>query len=129
MSIQNTVIVIVPTDDEYRVPGDWTPEMVVNAYRAQLPGLASMVSTSSVSGDTKTITFNQRTGTKGAVTDTNIVIVSTDDTYNVPGDWTPEMVVNAYRDQIPGLASMSSDVSVSGSVKTITFRPRTGTKG
>ena len=64
-----------------------------------------------------------------AVTNTNIVIVSTDTQYNIPGDWSAEQVASTYAASIPGIGSMVAETSVSGDVKTITFKPRTGTKG
>ena len=64
-----------------------------------------------------------------AITSTNIVIVSTDTSYNIPGDWTAEQIVSNYSAQIPNLNSMTAETTIVEDVKTISFKPRTGTKG
>lgn len=129
MAITTTNIVIVSTDSEYSIPGDWTAAQIVANYQSSIPGIGNMQAEESVSGDVKTITFKPRTGTKGAVTTTNIVIVSTDSEYSIPGDWTAAQIVANYQSSIPGIGNMQAEESVSGEVKTITFKPRTGTKG
>lgn len=64
-----------------------------------------------------------------AIETTNFTVVSTGQSFSVPGSWDAGQIVNMYSATIPGLASMDSSVSEEGSVRTITFRPRTGTKG
>lgn len=62
---------------------------------------------------------------------TKIIIASTGATYDLPGtSWTAEQVVAQFSSTLPELASMSSEVTTDANGdKTITFRPRTGTKG
>ncbi len=129
MAITNTNIVIVSTDTEYNIPGDWSAEQIATTYASQIPGIGNMVAETTIAGDTKTVTFKPRTGTKGAVTSTNIVIVSTDTEYNIPGDWSAEQIATTYASQIPGIGNMVAETSITGEVKTVTFKPRTGTKG
>lgn len=69
-----------------------------------------------------------------SVVRTIAVITSTDSEYTVPGDLTPAQFITAYSGQIPGLSSMAFDEVVANvegvsQVRTITFRPKTGTKG
>lgn len=64
-----------------------------------------------------------------AITSTNIVVVSTDTSYNIPGDWTAEQIAATYATQIPGLSNMVAETTITEDVKTVTFKPRTGTKG
>jgi len=63
------------------------------------------------------------------ITTTVLEVVSTGQEFSIPGDYTPEQLVTTYGANVPGLASMQSEVSVSGSTKRVTFRPRTGNKG
>ena len=128
-NISNTVIVIVSTDSEYRIPGDWSAEQIASNYAASIPGIGGMQAEVTVEGDEKTITFKPKTGGKGSVTTTNIVIVSTDSEYNIPGDWTAEQIASNYASAIPGIGNMQAEVSVDGDVKTVTFKPKTGGKG
>ena len=129
MAITSTNIVVVSTDTSYNIPGDWTAEQIAATYATQIPGLSNMVAETTITEDVKTVTFKPRTGTKGAITSTNIVVVSTDTSYNIPGDWSSEQISSTYSAQIPGLSGMVAETSISGDVKTVTFRPRTGTKG
>ena len=129
MAVSNTNIVIVSTDTEYNIPGDWSADQIATTYASQIPGIGNMVAETSITGDLKTVTFKPRTGTKGAVSSTNIIIVSTDTEYNIPGDWSPEQIATTYASQIPGISNMVAETSISGDVKTVTFKPRTGTKG
>lgn len=63
-------------------------------------------------------------------TQTVIVISTSGQEYPLPGGhWTPELAVSSLSAVVPGIASMSSEVSESGDTKTIIFRPRSGTKG
>ena len=128
-SVTTTFITIVSTDSEYRIPGDFSPEQVVANYAASIPGIGNMVAEVTVAGDEKTITFKPRTGSKGAVSETFIVIVSTDSEYKIPGDFSPEQIVANYAASIPGIGNMVAEVEVDGDVKTVTFKPRTGSKG
>lgn len=129
MAITSTNIVIVSTDTSYNIPGDWTAEQIVSNYSAQIPGLGNMSAETTITEDVKTISFKPRTGTKGAIASTNIVVVSTDTSYNIPGDWTAEQIVSNYSAQIPNLNSMTAETTIIDDVKTVTFKPRTGTKG
>lgn len=64
-----------------------------------------------------------------AITETKFDVVSSGQSYSVPGEWTAAQIVSMYSATISGLGSMDSTVVDEGSVRTITFRPRTGTKG
>jgi hypothetical protein len=129
MTITSTVIEIVSSGQHFNIPGDMAPEAVINAYSDTIQGLRNMEHTTTIVGDQKTITFKPRTGTKGAITVTRIDVVSVGQEFTIPGDMSPEAVVNAYSSTIQGLGNMQADVRIEGSQKTITFRPRTGTKG
>lgn len=65
MAVGTTVVEIASTGQEYSIPGDRTPEQIVAAYTANIPGLGNMQSEVTVEGDTKRIVFRPRTGTKG----------------------------------------------------------------
>ena len=129
MAINSTNIVVVSTDTSYNIPGDWSAEQITATYSAQIPGLSNMVAETVITEDVKTVTFKPRTGTKGAVSSTNIVVVSTDTSYNIPGDWSAEQISATYAAQIPGLQNMTAETTIVNDVKTVTFKPRTGTKG
>jgi hypothetical protein len=80
------------------------------------------------------ITFKPRTGTKGAgVTKTIVTIASTDTEYQIPGDYTPASIQRNYANDIPNIGSMQFEERVvtqdGETVREITFKPRTGTKG
>ena len=65
---------------------------------------------------------------------TTVIITSTDSEYSLPGDVSVADIIASYSSQIPGLSSMQNSSQVQniegiGSVRVITFSPRTGTKG
>ena len=64
---------------------------------------------------------------------TEIVVVSLDTTYQIPGDWTSAQVVANYAASIQGLAAMQVEESIEtrdeGQVKVLTFHPKVGGKG
>lgn len=67
MAVSVTIFEVVSTGQEYSVPGDRTPEQLVAAYSANVPGLSGMQSevTFEDDGATKRVVFRPRTGTKG----------------------------------------------------------------
>jgi hypothetical protein len=66
---------------------------------------------------------------------TEIVLVSQNTTYNIPGDWSAQDIINNqnYRSSMPGIENMVYEESVvaraEGNVRVITFTQRTGNKG
>jgi hypothetical protein len=138
-SIARTEIIVTSSDSDYQVPGDLSPAQIVTAYAAQIPGLSNMTSEERVEyrdgvGNVRIVTFKPRTGTKGAVARTEIIVTSSDSDYQVPGDLSPAQIVTAYAAQIPGLSNMTHESRVEfrdgvGEVRIVTFKPRTGTKG
>lgn len=65
---------------------------------------------------------------------TELIVTSSDSDYQVPGDMSIAQLVAAYSSAIPGLANMTASEVVQdragvGSVRVVTFSPRTGTKG
>ena len=61
---------------------------------------------------------------------TLVVITTTGQEFPLPGNtWTPESVVQSFSSSVPGIGAMQATVETSGDNKTITFRPKTGTKG
>jgi ribosomal protein L17 len=136
-TVAQTVLIVTSTDSEYTVPGDMTAQQLVTAYSSQIPGLSSMTSSERYEdraiGRVRIVTFSPRTGTKGAVAQTVLIVTSTDSEYTVPGDMTAAQLVTAYSSQIPGLSSMTSSERYEdraiGQVRIVTFSPRTGTKG
>lgn len=69
-----------------------------------------------------------------AIARTQFTVTSTDEEYQVPGDFSSAQIVNNYSTQVPGLRNMVAEESVItvegvGQVRNIVFKPRTGTKG
>lgn len=62
---------------------------------------------------------------------TIVVIQTSGQEYTMPGtNWTPEQIVNTYTTAVPGIGSMTSEITTDpNGDKRVTFRPRTGTKG
>ena len=65
MSITSTKIVISTTGQTFTLPGAQTVEQVKSMYGASVPAINSMDGTSVDDGETRTITFAARVGTKG----------------------------------------------------------------
>ena len=68
MAVKNTRFEITSTGEEYKVPGEWTVETIVNQFSDQVPGIANMDATREADedgGETIVFTFSPRTGTKG----------------------------------------------------------------
>lgn len=132
-AIVQTIVSIPSTDSEYSIPGEMTIEQVKASYSASIPGLSSMEATSRDEnrdiGKVRVLTFKPRTGTKGAVSQTLVLIPSTDSEYSIPGEMSADQVKASYSGSIPGLSSMDATTTEANGVRTITFRPRTGTKG
>lgn len=63
------------------------------------------------------------------ITQTVFEVQSTGQEFQIPGDFNVDQIVSSYSSNIPGLANMQAHVSEEGEVRTITFSPRTGTKG
>ncbi len=69
--IIRTELVITTNDTDYQVPGDMSPQALITAYGASIPGLSSMVHESreeyraDLGGYVRVVTFKPRTGTKG----------------------------------------------------------------
>lgn len=68
-----------------------------------------------------------------AITKTQFTVVNNDSTFEIPGDWSAAQIVQNYSAQISGLGNMVSEETIEnradGTVRVITFKPRTGTKG
>lgn len=60
-----TTIVIVPGLQNTTLPGDYSIDTARNILSSSTSGLESMNSDEVVSDNVRTITFSQRTGTKG----------------------------------------------------------------
>lgn len=61
---------------------------------------------------------------------TKIIIANSGQEYTLPGThWTAQQVTATFADNVPGIASMTSDRSEENGDVVYTFRPRTGTKG
>lgn len=70
MAVSSTVIFIVTTGTEYRIPGDWSAQQVKTNYADQISGITSMVPEEELTDNedgsqTRRITFRARTGNKG----------------------------------------------------------------
>lgn len=64
------------------------------------------------------------------MSNTTVIIASTGQEFNLPGThWTTEQVVSSFQSSVPNIGSLQAEVTNNGDNKTITFRPRTGTKG
>jgi Trk-type K+ transport system membrane component len=129
MAITTTNFSVVSTGQSFSIPGAWDAAALVNMYSSTINGLGSMDSAVTEEGDIRTVTFRPRTGTKGAITTTNFSVVSTGQSFSIPGAWDAAALVNMYSSTINGLGSMDSTVTEEGDIRTVTFRPRTGTKG
>lgn len=136
-TIVRTEIIVTTNDTDYQVPGDMSAQQVITAYSASIPGLSNMTYEERIEtrdiGQVRVITFKPRTGTKGAVVRTEIIVTTNDTDYQVPGDMSPQQVITAYSSSIPGLSNMTYEERIEnrdiGQVRVITFKPRTGTKG
>lgn len=63
-------------------------------------------------------------------TSTRVVISTSGAEFPLPGGhWTPALVTQSFADSVPGIGSMTAEVTTNGAEQVITFRPRTGTKG
>lgn len=61
---------------------------------------------------------------------TTVIISTSGQEFVLPGTaWTAEQVSSSFASSVPGIASMTSEITMEGENKIITFRPRTGTKG
>jgi len=63
------------------------------------------------------------------ISETRFEVVSTGQEFAIPGEHSVQSIVSTYAANVPGLANMEAQESVTDGVKKITFRPRTGTKG
>lgn len=67
------------------------------------------------------------------VVKTTFIIASTDTEYSVPGDWTAQQIKDSYASQVPGIGNLTAEETYedtdAGTVRLITFKPRTGNKG
>jgi hypothetical protein len=69
-NVVRTELILTTTDSDYQVPGDMSPQQLVAAYGASIPGLANMTFTERYEfrdglGNVRIVTFSPRTGTKG----------------------------------------------------------------
>ena len=64
-----------------------------------------------------------------AIETTNFEVVSTGASYSIPGDWSIDQIKNMYSATINGLSTMQATATEEGGVRTISFRPASGTKG
>lgn len=61
---------------------------------------------------------------------TIVIISNSGQEFNLPGThWTTQQVASTFADSVPGIGSMTSEVTTENGNQVITFRPRTGTKG
>lgn len=64
-----TVISIPAQNSQYEIEGLWTADQIKNLYSSQIPGLSSMVATTTdeagPSGSVRVHTFAARVGNKG----------------------------------------------------------------
>lgn len=65
MEITKTVFEVQSTGQEFEIPGNFTSDQIVASYSASIQGLGNMQANVREEGDTRTITFSPRTGTKG----------------------------------------------------------------
>lgn len=129
MSITSTKVVISTTGQTFTLPGAQTADQVKSMYGSSVPVINSMDARVEEAGEVRTITFVQRTGTKGAITSTKVVISTTGQTFTLPGAQTADQVKSMYGSSVPVINSMDARVEESGEIRTITFVQRTGTKG
>jgi hypothetical protein len=145
--VVRTELIITSSDTDYQIPGDMSASQLQTVYASQIPGLSNMVHETTVAyrealgGNVRTVTFKPKTGTKGAeragvpVVRTELIITSSDTDYQIPGDMSASQLQTVYASQIPGLSNMVFETTVDyrealgGNVRTVTFKPKTGTKG
>lgn len=60
-----TRIVVVPSNQDYTIPGVFTADQIKGMYAQQITGLSTMVVTTTVENDVQIHTFNNPTGNKG----------------------------------------------------------------
>ena len=61
---------------------------------------------------------------------TIVIISNSGQEFTLPGThWTAAQVSATFADSVPGIGSMTSEITNENGDQIITFRPRTGTKG
>ena len=61
---------------------------------------------------------------------TFVYIASSGQEFTLPGThWTAAQVASTFAESVPGIGTMTSEVTTENGNQVITFRPRTGTKG
>jgi hypothetical protein len=67
------------------------------------------------------------------VVKTTFIVTPTDTEYSIPGDWSAQQIKDSYASQVPGIGNLTSEETYEqtdmGTVRLITFKPRTGNKG
>jgi hypothetical protein len=69
-NVTKTTFLIVTSNSEYTIPGDWTPKMIQDSYASQIQGITNLVAEEEIldNGDgtsTRSISFKPKTGNKG----------------------------------------------------------------
>lgn len=64
-----------------------------------------------------------------SIESTKVVISTTGQTFTLPGSQTAEQVKSIYGASLPAINSMDASSSEDGTVRTLTFSARVGTKG
>lgn len=65
----NTIITVSTSGQEFVLPGThWTAAQVASTFAESVPGISSMQSEVTTSGEDQLITFRPRTGSKGSAT-------------------------------------------------------------
>lgn len=64
-----------------------------------------------------------------SISATRMVISTSGQTFEIPGDFSAQQLVSMYGASVPGLTELQATTATAGSVRTVTFSPRQGSKG
>ena len=124
MSITSTVVKIQGQAD-VTLPLVLTAQEVIAQMTSQ--DLNGMNNSTSESDSVRTITFTKRTGTKGAEITSTVLKIEGYSDVTLPMALTLESAREQYRSV--DLSGYNANVTEDGSVRTLSFTKRTGTKG
>ena len=124
MSITSTVVKIQGQAD-VTLPLVLTAQEVIAQMTSQ--DLNGMNNSTSESGSVRTMSFTKRTGTKGAEITSTVLKIEGYSDVTLPMALTLESAREQYRSV--DLSGYNANVTEDGSVRTLSFTKRTGTKG
>lgn len=125
MSAITSTVVKIQGQADVNLPLALTAADVINQMTSQ--DLSGMNNTVTETGSVRTITFVKRTGTKGAEVTSTVLKIEGYSDVTLPMALTLESAREQYRSV--DLSGYNANVTEDGSVRTLSFTKRTGTKG